>query len=430
MTLNIEQALGIKGGQAVAFLGLDRDLSALFSIATQISRPCVIASLGGLDPRITALADAHVILDGAEGISGDDLTGHHTILVTGQPADDDLLSGLREESLQVVHSVCRENDSVLLINVDTTQGTAVEGREPLPGWVNHAVILAGLKRFDHFIPSPQIDEQLSADEFISRLSQIEDQNQGLMEIDQISLFLLGADDDLMKARGAKIARELVDDFNRVLIGSLQPENSGVVVDSVHSRITGVVLAAGGSDRLGRPKQLLSWQGIPFVQQVALNALEADLSPLCVVTGACHEEVEAALAGLPVEVVYNPDWEQGQSTSMKTGLRSLPKRCGGVMLLLSDQPHITPHLIRGLVESYARNRAPITAPLVSGQRGNPVLFGCETFEALSKITGDVGGRPLFKTFDIDWLPWIDARILLDVDDEEDLETLRRAYYLTD
>jgi len=192
----------------------------------------------------------------------------------------------------------------------------------------------------------------------------------------------------------------------------------------------VILAAGGSDRLGRPKQLLSWQGKPFVCQVALNALEAGLSPLVVVTGANHGEVQSALSDLLVEVIYNPDWAQGQSTSMKAGLQALHARCGGVVLLLSDQPQISPHLILSLIECFAHNHKPITAPMVGGSRGNPVLFGRETFTALEKVTGDVGGRPLFKDFEVDWLPWIDARILMDVDDEADLEALRLAYHLRD
>jgi len=197
-----------------------------------------------------------------------------------------------------------------------------------------------------------------------------------------------------------------------------------------SGIAGIILAAGGSERLGCPKQLLPWEGKPFVWQVASSALSADLSPVIVVTGAHHQAVEKALTDLPVEIVYNPDWENGMSTTMKAGLRALPEGCEGVVLLLSDQPQISPLLIRGLIEFRARHKAPITAPQIGGQRGNPVLFGRETLDALMKITGDMGGRPLFKEYDVDWLPWIDDRILMDVDTEEDLQVLKRAYHFID
>ena len=194
-----------------------------------------------------------------------------------------------------------------------------------------------------------------------------------------------------------------------------------------NRTAGIILAAGGSERLGRPKQLLLWEGKPFICQVALNALAAGLSPLVVVTGACHEEVEKALSDLPVEVVYNPDWEMGLSTTMKAGLNTLPSNCDGVMLLLSDQPQISPILMRGLIEYFIRHHAPITAPLVGGKRGNPVLFGRETFDALNEITGDMGGRPLFKEYDVESLPWIDARVLMDVDTDDEYKALVQAYH---
>jgi molybdenum cofactor cytidylyltransferase len=197
-----------------------------------------------------------------------------------------------------------------------------------------------------------------------------------------------------------------------------------------SGIAGVILAAGGSDRLGCPKQLLSWEGKPFVRQVALRALEADLFPVFVVTGAHHQEMEKAVFDLPVEIVYNPDWEKGMSTTMKAGLCLLPEACEGVIFLLSDQPQVSPLLLRGLIEFHTRHHAPITAPQVAGQRGNPVLFGRETFDALMRIKGDTGGRPLFTVYEVDWLPWIDARILMDVDTDEDLEALRQAYRIKD
>lgn len=192
------------------------------------------------------------------------------------------------------------------------------------------------------------------------------------------------------------------------------------------QIAGVILAAGGSERFGGPKQLLNWQGEPFVTRVARTSLEAGLTPLVVVIGADHQQVETALRGLPLRTVYNPKWSQGQSISMKAGLNALPNDCEGVMFLLSDQPQIPSRLIQQLIDRYMLNRAPITAPKAGGRRGNPVLFGQEAFPALHQVTGDKGGRAVFDQFEVDWLPWEDERILLDVDDDTDLETLREAY----
>ena len=196
------------------------------------------------------------------------------------------------------------------------------------------------------------------------------------------------------------------------------------------RIAGVILAAGGSQRLGQPKQLLNWQGKPFVTQIALKALQAGLSPVIMVTGANHSQVEAAVKPLPLMIVYNPHWSEGQSTSMQAGLNALPKDCEGLIFLLSDQPHIPVELITGLIERFSENRLPIVAPKVEGKRGNPVLFGRKAFPALRQVRGDRGGRGILNQFEMDWLPWKDARILLDVDNEGDLQILKQAYQAKD
>ncbi|MEA3326683.1 MAG: nucleotidyltransferase family protein, partial [Chloroflexota bacterium] len=195
---------------------------------------------------------------------------------------------------------------------------------------------------------------------------------------------------------------------------------------MHVETAGVILAAGGSKRMGCPKQLLNWQGIPFIAQVAQNALEAGLKPLIVVTGADQELIEGTVRHLPVQFVNNPDWASGMSSSMKVGLRALPQHCDSVIFLLSDQPQISPLLIRQLLERYAKNRAPITAPMVGGRRGNPVLFGSTTFNALMQVQGDQGGRAVFSQYDVDWLPWVDDRILMDVDRIGDEQALWDAF----
>ncbi|MDW7755189.1 MAG: NTP transferase domain-containing protein, partial [Brevefilum sp.] len=122
--------------------------------------------------------------------------------------------------------------------------------------------------------------------------------------------------------------------------------------------------------------------------------------------------------------------KGQSTSMKAGLKALPEACGSVMFLLSDQPQISSELIRQLMDRYFQNRNAITAPMVNGQRGNPLLFDQAAFSALAEVKGDRGGRAVINRFEVDWLPWVDRRILLDVDREGDYERLLKAYSLSE
>jgi molybdenum cofactor cytidylyltransferase len=156
--------------------------------------------------------------------------------------------------------------------------------------------------------------------------------------------------------------------------------------------------------------------------VAQTALQAGLSPVIVVTGFAADETASAVRGLPVSLVFNPSWQDGQGTSVAAGVEALPEQSGGAVFLLADQPQIPAELIASLVEMHAKTLAPILAPLVQGQRGNPVLFDRLTFDDLRSLSGESGGRLLFSKYKVTWLPWLDGNILLDVDTEEDYQRL--------
>jgi molybdenum cofactor cytidylyltransferase len=97
-----------------------------------------------------------------------------------------------------------------------------------------------------------------------------------------------------------------------------------------------------------------------------------------------------------------------------------------MFLLVDQPQIPVQLVQALVDAYASSLSPIVAPLVDDRRGNPVLFSEETFDALLKTTGDAGGRQVFSRFRVEYIPWLDAAVGMDVDTPQDYAALLAAY----
>lgn len=189
-------------------------------------------------------------------------------------------------------------------------------------------------------------------------------------------------------------------------------------------VAAVVLAAGESRRYGELKQLLDWNGQPFVCVVAQTALEAKLSPVIVVTGAQHARVRRAVAHLPVKVVYNPKWREGQSASLKVGLQALPPQCRASVFLLADQPQIPARLLCSLVETHASTGSPLVAPQVEGHLTSPVLFDRITFPDLETITGDRGGRALFERYPPHLIPWPESAIALDVDTPSDYRDLLR------
>jgi molybdenum cofactor cytidylyltransferase len=230
-----------------------------------------------------------------------------------------------------------------------------------------------------------------------------------------------ADTAVLQAQAGSIARALADDFDSVLVASIA---SGIV-HTVREPAAAVVLAAGGSSRLGSPKQLLDWGGVPLVSHAAGIALAAGCDPVVVVTGAARTQVRAAVQDLGVIEVFNPDWEAGQSTSVRAGVAALAaeRAVGAALFLLVDQPFVEPALLRLLIDTHARSLAPIVAPLIDQRRGNPVLFDRDTFPAFAALAGDAGGRQLFSRFKADWVPWHNALALRDIDTWEDYDELR-------
>jgi len=181
-------------------------------------------------------------------------------------------------------------------------------------------------------------------------------------------------------------------------------------------------------------------------------LSAGLSPVIVVTGANAEQVEAAINDLNVTIVRNNEWESGQGSSIKKGILALPppslpqirhensgslskisdivfgggaRRAEGVsgaIFLLADQPQVTSSIVRALVEKHAEGLYTIVAPMVIDRRANPVLFDSSTFPDLLTLEGDVGGRAIFHKYRVEYLPWHDDSLLLDVDTPEHYQRL--------
>ena len=187
---------------------------------------------------------------------------------------------------------------------------------------------------------------------------------------------------------------------------------------------GLVLAAGESTRFGQPKQLLDWRGQPFVRAVARTALAAGLEPVIIVSGANADRVEAAVQDLHVRIARNDDCKNGQSSSIRKSVGSLKNesQVGAAIFLLVDQPQVTQSILQALVEKHAQGLYPVIAPLVMDQRANPVLFDQATFADLMQLEGDVGGRAIFHKHRVEYLPWHDDRLLLDVDTPEQYQRL--------
>lgn len=129
--------------------------------------------------------------------------------------------------------------------------------------------------------------------------------------------------------------------------------------------------------------------------MAEQALASSLAYLNVVVGFQAADVTAALAGLKVDVVQNPSYAQGQSTSLRCGLLAFPRDLAAALILLVDQPFVDTLLMDRLIGLYEESGALIVAPQCAGRRGNPVIFDRALFPELLTVVGDTGARDVIN-----------------------------------
>ena len=186
------------------------------------------------------------------------------------------------------------------------------------------------------------------------------------------------------------------------------------------KIGALVLAAGGSARLGQPKQLLQYRGQSLVRRAAEAALNAGCSPVAVVAGERREEIAATLRGLSVMIVPNENWERGIGGSIRVGVEAL-KSCAALIILACDQPHLTVDLIRALVDKHEETNRPIIASAYAGTLGVPALFVHDCFERLLSLDDKQGAKSIIlaQPNDVAQVAFPDGAV--DIDTPNDLES---------
>lgn len=191
-------------------------------------------------------------------------------------------------------------------------------------------------------------------------------------------------------------------------------------------ISAVVLAAGRSTRFAneKPKQLIRFEGKPMVRRAAEAALASKASEVIVVTGFQQARVAAEVRHLGVECVYNRRYEEGLSTSVRTGLWAISDRSSAVLFIPCDQPRLDVGTLDRLVDAYRHGGGAILVPSAGGRRGAPVLFDRRYFAELAAISGDEGGRQILERHpgEVVQVELRDEAPLLDFDTVEELEDL--------
>jgi molybdenum cofactor cytidylyltransferase len=197
-----------------------------------------------------------------------------------------------------------------------------------------------------------------------------------------------------------------------------------------------ILAAGRGSRLGgdASKPLLEWRGQPLVAWAVAAALDSGLAPVVVVVGYRGDEVRAELADRDVQVVDNPEWEEGIASSLRAALAALTPRSDveAVCVGLADQPFVGPGAYRRLTEAAATTAAVVGELAVAelavatyhGQPGNPVRLARSLWPEAMELRGDTGARALMRDRAVSWIDCTGTGSAADVDTLEDLEGLQQ------
>jgi molybdenum cofactor cytidylyltransferase len=404
----------------------------MFQLARQLPEPVIVTATSHLGAWQTGWADQHIVETKPSPVEELEHRLRGVTLITGaldaertKPIDSELLLWLRE--------FCRYRSIPLLIEADGSREKPLkawaEHEPPIPDFVDLVVQVIGLTglgkplsdeqvhRADLFskLSGLDIGKRITADSLRKVLTHHEGGRKNIPSHARTAVLLNQADTPELQSLAKGLAQSLIPAYHSAVIASLKDQH----VFAVYEPVAGIILAAGGSTRFGQPKQLLAWKGEPFVRVVAKTALQAGLSPVVVVTGANAAAVESAVIDMNVSLVRNEGWQTGQASSISAGVQSLRSapETGGALFLLADQPQLTGSIVRALVEKHSEGLYPVVAPMVMDRRANPVLFDRVTFPDLLTLEGDVGGRGIFHKHRVEYLPWHDDRLLLDVDTPE-------------
>ena len=479
--LSLAQALRASSSTCIAFIGAGGKTTAMFELARTLSRdegsqPVIVTATSHLGIWQIGWADTHIITQTPAPLEELEHGLKGVILVTGE-IEGERTKPINDSLLNWLHQFCGYHAIPLLIEADGSRQKPLkawaEHEPPIPSFVDLVVQVVGLNGLgkplsDEFVHRAEIYSRLSGlgmgdaitpESLVRVLAHQEGGARNIPLHARKVLLLNQADTPQLQSLAQGLSQALLASYDSAVITSLKQER----IFAAYEPIAGIILAAGESTRYGKPKQLLDWKGQPFVRAVAKTALQAGLSPVVVVTGASAGPVESAVNNLDVAIVRNEQWKSGQASSIKAGIHALTSassvlgldtsktlrprtshtcpggRCqgrtlnpplptrapglrsarqlGGAIFLLADQPQLTASVLRALVEKHAEGLYPIVAPMVIDRRANPVLFDRVTFPDLLTLEGDVGGRAVFHKHRVEYLPWHDDRLLLDVDTPE-------------
>jgi len=186
-------------------------------------------------------------------------------------------------------------------------------------------------------------------------------------------------------------------------------------------IVAVVLSAGESSRMGRPKALLPIDGQTFIERIVAALKQTRVGKIIVILGHNASELQPKISHLPVEILINTDYKLGQLSSLQLAVRhlQLDHDCDGMLVHLVDHPYLTPALVQEMIRRFYETKKRIIVPKFHGKRGHPVIFSRELFAELLSAPVDQGAKAVVNAHRADTLEveTEEAGIALDIDTPE-------------
>ena len=450
--ISLKDALRLAPHACLALVGAGGKTHALFQLAGELPPPVFVTATTHLAEEQLALADEWSQVENPKQVdkAARQMQGRVRLFI-GPPDEAGRRLGMASPALERLRAIAMRRSLPLLIEADGARQLPLKApgeHEPALPFIDttrstrpaldSVVVVAGLSglgkplddkwvhRPEHFaeLAGLPIGAPISAQAVRRVLLHPEGGLKNIPTGVRRLVLLNQADTPELQSQantvigGSAGETSLLGGYHAVVVAALQAKK----IWAVHEPVAGVLLAAGSASRFGKAKQVLEWQGETLVHRAARIALQAGLDPVVVVTGAYAGETQAAVADLRVTLEHNPDWQAGQSASVRIGVRALPEGVGAAVFLLVDQPLVSASLIRRLAEVHAESLPPVVAPQAGGRRANPVLFDRSIFAYLLELQGDQGGRQLFSKFAPTWVPWHDESILQEIDTPEDYQLL--------
>ncbi len=441
--MRLAQAFGIKDGDVVSLVGGGGKTTAMFRLAEELAaagRRVVTTTTTRIFAAQIKLAPSHICVEEEERALDDlraALQQQRHVLVIGTTDEEGKACGVEPEFVDRIRELALAD--VIINEADGSRMRPFKApgeHEPVvPSCTTLLVPVVGVD----VIGAKLDDEHVHRAERVAALSGVP---LGVSIDPELVARVLSHADGGLKHRPAQarviplinkaqnvgqllVARDIAEQLLRapeiaaVAIGAVR--NAALPVSELHSRVSAIVLAAGGSSRMqGSAKQLLPWEGATMVRHAVDVASRAQVTETIAVLGNEAQRVEEQLAGSGARIVQNPDWAEGRSTSVRAGLAAISERSTAAIFINADQPFLTPQVIDTVLQRYFQTLAPIVVPLYDGVSGSPVLFARECFDELRQLRGESGGKQIVQARreEVEEVNVINSRAAIDVDTPED------------